>query len=459
MIDETRIERALRQGPPFRTGYAQRPVPLASTAAQRWTRLFALILAVGLLVMAIGSAALVGSGSVLGPLSSAAPSGPVSGSSAAPSDSCAHSSVASPATAPDTVGEWASTGSMAEGRDGHSATLLRDGRVLVTGGMNARQALASAELYDPATGSWTTTGSMAAARAEHGATLLDDGTVLVAGGISFASGAGDDNELGSAELYDPKTGTWTATRSMLEARTRGAMTLLPDGRVLVAGGWGSGGSFGPKLASAELYDPQTRTWAATSNMVQRRDGHAALLLPDGTVLVAGGYDGPRLASTEIYDPASGLWVDGAPLPEPFLGYSEVLLPDGAVLIAGGDVPSGPGAIGSAHAARYDPCTLTWALTGNMLTARLGQAASLLPDGRVLVAGGQRSGGGTTNIFSSAEIYDPAGGAWTATADMTERRSEHTATLLRDGRVLIVGGATETGGSLASAELFALIDAP
>jgi hypothetical protein len=126
-----------------------------------------------------------------------------------------------------------------------------------------------------------------------------------------------------------------------------------------------------------------------------------------------------------------------------------------VLIAGGDVPSGPGAVGSAHAARYDPCTLTWALTGKMLTGRLGQAASLLPDGRVLVAGGKRDGIGPTDIFSSAEIYDPATGAWTATLDMRVGRSAHTATALADGRVLIVGGFANGGESLASAELFSL----
>ncbi len=378
------------------------------------------------------------------------------GASAAASGPCAQASVASPATAPDMVAGWAPTGSMAEGRDGHSATLLRDGRVLVVGGMNAREALASAELYDPSIGSWTTTGSMATARAGHSATLLADGSVLVAGGISYAGGPGEDIELGSAELYDPKTGTWSGAGRMLEAVSGGATTLLPDGRVLVAGGWGSTEPFGPKLASAQLYDPQTRTWAATGSMAQGRHGHAAVLLTDGTVLVAGGYAGPRLASTEVYDPASGLWADGARLPEPFLGYSEVLLPGGAVLIAGGDVPSGPGAVGSAHAARYDPCTLTWALTGSMLAARLGQVASLLPDGRVLVAGGKRAGGDPTDILSSAEIYDPATGAWTETLDMRAARSSHTAVVLADGRVLVVGGSTNGGESLASAELFSLV---
>ncbi len=361
-------------------------------------------------------------------------------------------------TAVATAPAWTATGSMVTPRDGHTATLLPDGRVLVAGGQVADTGLASAELYDPRTGSWTATESMIQGRAWHTATLLKDGTVLVTGGLSTLSSApgGADHELASAELYDPRTGSWSTAGSMTEARSGPSVALLPDGRVLVAGGWGSSEPFGPKLASSELFDPATRTWTATGTMTERRHGHSATLLPNGTVLVAGGYDRDRSVSAELYDPVRGTWTATGNLAEPFGGHTATLLPNGTVLIVGGDVPRGPGAAGSAHAAVYDPAVGTWTATGSMETARLGQAAALLPDGRVLVSGGRSYGARQAPTYASAELYDPATRTWTATADMTSARAGHTATTLADGRVLVVGGVNDRGGDpLASAELFAL----
>ena len=153
--------------------------------------------------------------------------------------------------------------------------MLPNRQVLVTGGCGL-SSLASAELYDPATGVWTTTGSMATARWQHTATLLRNGRVLVAGG-----GDGHGNSFSSAELYDPATGVWTATGSMATARGGHTATLLPDGRVLVAGGFNF-------LSSAELYDPATGMWTATGSMATGRSFPTATLLPNGQVLVAGG---------------------------------------------------------------------------------------------------------------------------------------------------------------------------
>ena len=361
-------------------------------------------------------------------------------------------SAAAVATAP----AWTATGSMVTPREGHTATLLQDGRVLVAGGLVVDTGLASAELYDPRTGSWTATGSLIQGRAWHTATLLQNGTVLVTGGLSTASTTpGADIELASAELYDPRTGSWTAAGSMTEARSGPSVALLPDGRVLVTGGWASTEPFGPKLASSELFDPATGTWTATGSMTDRRHGHSATLLPNGTVLVAGGYDSGRSASAELYDPITGTWTYTGSLPEPFLGHSDILLLNGTVLIAGGDVPSGPGAIGSAHAAVYDPDIGTWTATGSMNTARLAHAGTLLPDGRVLVSGGRFNGGRQSATYASVELYDPATRTWTAIADMTAARSGHTATMLPDGHLLVVGGVSDSAGHpLASAELLA-----
>ena len=139
---------------------------------------------------------------------------------------------------------------------------------------------------------------MATARYDHTATLLPNGQVLVAGGFG-------GNYLASAELYDPATGLWTATGSMAAARFCHTVTLLPNGQVLVAGGFNDASG---ALASAELYDPATGLWTATGSMATKRDGHTATLLPNGQVLVAGGYNGVFLASAELYDPATGLWT-------------------------------------------------------------------------------------------------------------------------------------------------------
>jgi hypothetical protein len=281
------------------------------------------------------------------------------------------------------------------------------------------------------------------------ATLLRNGTVLVTGGFSDA---GRGPALISVELYDPVTGTWTATGDMMQARGGHTATLLPDGRLLVAGGIECCANrvVGDRLASAELYDPITGTWTATEEMIQARDGHTATLLPDGRVLVAGGGGGDRLSSAELYDPVTGTWAATGDMTEPYLGHTATLLLDGTVLVAGGDAPSGPGARAWPHAELYDPVTGTWDATHGMITPRLGHTATLLPDGRVLVSGGGVDGGPESALLNEAEVYFPVSGIWVPIGDMIERRSGHMATLLPDGRVLVVGGY---GSELQSAELY------
>jgi hypothetical protein len=269
--------------------------------------------------------------------------------------------------------------------------------VLVAGGQRGwtpsagDDTLASAELYDPATGTWTATGSMTTPRGDHTATLLSDGRVLVAGGTNDLTT--NLNQGASAELYDPSTGTWAPTGSMDTPLSGHTATLLPNGKVLVVGG-GTGSGLS---ASAELYDPGTGTWTATGSMATPRWYHTATLLTDGKVLVAGGYGG---------------WT-----------------------ASGGDVH-----LASAEAELYDPATGTWSATGSMGTPRALHTATLLSDGRVLVAAGASAlvWGGDT-LLASAELYDPGTGTWTATASMVAPREWYTATLLPDGVVLVAGG--------------------
>lgn len=195
-------------------------------------------------------------------------------------------------------GTFTLTGSMATARAKNTATLLRDGRVLIAGGAKGSGDLASAELYDPASGTFSRTGSMAAARDDQTATLLTDGRVLIAGGNN---GSGD---LASAELYDPTSRTFSPTGSMDTVRELDTATLLPDGRVLIAGGAAiaNGGAY-ETLTSAELYDPSTGRFGLTGSLTTPRWTATATLLPDGRVLIAGGgNDSIVVASADLYQP-------------------------------------------------------------------------------------------------------------------------------------------------------------
>jgi WD40 repeat protein len=350
------------------------------------------------------------------------------------------------------------TGKLHTGRALHTATLLANGQVLVTGGSALADPLCigginSAELYSPGTGAFSPTGSMAILRYAHTATLLPQGAVLVAGG--FGSGR-DCEDLGepaqdSAELYDPSTTSFKSTGRMMAGRGGHSATLLPDGRVLLAGGGNQGGGefpfYGVGTRAAELYDPSRGVFAATGSMAMERLGHTATLLLDGTVLIAGG--GPSSTSqptdsAEVYEPASGAFISTGSLSAPRSGHTATLLPNGKVLIAGGYTAFLDGEFqASASAEIYDPVTRTFSATGNMGLPRYLHTATLLADGTVLVAGGGSA---------TAEVFNPSTGVFVPTGGMEMSRSGHTSTRLKDGKVLTVGSYLDRSFA-ASAELY------
>jgi hypothetical protein len=320
-------------------------------------------------------------------------------------------------------GTWITTSSLNVACEEHTSTILPDGRVLVLGGFGNNiggGGLTHAELYDWAVGSWSGTGGLATSRTAYGATLLTNGKVLVVGGSD--SGL---NAIGTTELYNPAAGVWSATGPLNVARVAPTITLLRDGRVLAAGG-SAGGISGTPLSSAEIYNPNTGLWTLTGSMSFPRSSHTATLLSDGRVLVAGGSTGsftPALTNCEIFDPGAGTWAPTGSLNTGRSGHAAVLVRDGTVLVAAGSVTSSE---------IYTPATGKWSLSGTMFAARAGLSLIPMPTGNVLAVGGD-------SLTSMAEMWNFPAGNWTPAGSMSVNRSHQAATLLSNGKVLVAGG--------------------
>ena len=360
---------------------------------------------------------------------------------------------------------WNATHDMNSSRILHTATLLPNDKVLIAGGIYCDticHILDATELYEPATDTWTYTSNMSTARIAHTATLLPNGKVLVAGGCAVDH-CNHANANASAEIYDPATSVWTPVNSMNTARSRHTATLLPNKKILVSGGDRN------EASSAEVYDPATDTWTLTNSMSTARYNHTATLLPNGTVLVAGGDNYPiAIASAEVYDPTTNTWtLTDNSMSMARVDHTATLLPNGKVLVAGGggEYDTQGDDIPLASVEVYDPATKVWTtIKSTMDTARYSHTATLLSSGKVLVVGGVAGGGyasGYANALSSAELYDPVTSVWTATSTMSTERTFHTATLLSSGKVLVLGG---WDGStpfptlfLSSGELYVLPD--
>ncbi len=341
------------------------------------------------------------------------------------------------------AGTFQKTGSMNTPRDGHTATLLSNGQVLVAGGDNSTLAsnpLASAELFNPATGKWTLTGNMTVPRESHQAVLLPNGQVLVAGG-SNASGT-----LASAELYNPATGTWAATGSMNAARSSFSMTVLQNGQVLAWQG-----------SSADLYNPATGTWSPTGGPTSSVGGSNSALLQNGKVLAIGeSIDTP----SELYDPSTGTWSTtgstGTTMPNPITPEFS----NGQVLATGSFATGGVAS--DSTAALYDPSSGQFTLEAGPCSCRAFGGARLQTD-QVLVVGGaisrQAQPYPITETINTAEIWSLSTQSWTSTGNLHDSRSGATVTLLQNGQELVAGGEQSSKQTnfhfvvLASAELF------
>ena len=350
------------------------------------------------------------------------------------------------------------TGSLQEARGLHTATLLPDNKVLVAYGSNSSKysiatgyvGLSSIEVYDSGTGTFTEiVGDSGNGTYGHTATLLPNGKVLLAGGFvnSVWDYSGISGSYNGATLYDSATGVFSGTGNLTTYRGDHSATLLANGKVLIAGGANQDPT-GTGLASAELYDPSIGTFTQTGSMAVGRFLHTATQLQNGKVLIVGGAltsTSDPVATAEVYDPATGVFSMTGEMATAREQHTATLLADGRVLIVGGTTSMGTGDLHpTASVEVYDPSTESFSITGSMAEARTFHTATLLPSGKVLVAGG-----GEEN--STVEVYDPATGSFSITGGMEIGRSGHTATLLPNGSVLVVGGGIFAG--LASAELY------
>jgi hypothetical protein len=348
------------------------------------------------------------------------------------------------------------TGSLQTPRSGHTATLLENGKVLVAGGSGD----ASAELYDPVTETFSPTGNMSTPRYFHTATLLSNGKVLIAGGY------GPKSNLNSAEIYDPTNGTFSVTGSMSVARNSHTSTLLKDGRVLITGG-GSDQGLDRAVNSAEIYDTANGIFIVTGSMLSERANHTATLLTSGEVLISGGWNGNAPDASddppfdpqfvETFDPSARNFRQAGYMNSTRSGHTATLLRNGKVAVIGGWTDMQDAA---ATLQLYDPASRTFSASGKLAEPRMGHSATLLANGEVLIAGGEdpfysyiSNGIPVVRMLSSAELYNPASGSLTVIPGLQMQRGGHTATLLKSGAILIVGGTDNTGNPLASAEIY------
>jgi hypothetical protein len=348
---------------------------------------------------------------------------------------------------------FTSLGNMQVARNQHTDTLLADGRVLLAAGSTDAVFLRSAEIFDPTSNSFTLTGSLSKGRKSHTATLLqDDNRVLVTGGKS------PSGDLASVEIYDVSTGQFRSTGSMIGQRSLHTATLLGTGTVLVAGGRKGANP----LKTAEIFNPMTETFSSTGMLNVQRKRHAANLLLDGTVLVEGGASvsngQPVNAGTptaEIYDSGMGKWTQVGDMSTGRTEHTATLLPDGTVMVCGGISTLRP-------SDSYNPASQNFSTVGGLLQARQRHVSLLLTNpawgslvGKVLAIGGAFSGspvfGGIQEALDTVELYDPSTGQFTLFGTMTEARQNHTATILNDGRILIAGGVSSPSIS-STAEL-------
>lgn len=349
---------------------------------------------------------------------------------------------------------------LAHPRHRHTATVLADGRVLIAGG-DDEESINTTEIYEPTAKTLTSGPQLLGRHIWHAAAAIAGG-VLIAGGLDLGDASRADVSRGKATAVGDTSdasivgidnrGSASSVGSMMFARQNFTMTPLLDGTVLVFGGAGRGAE-----TTAEIFDPRTRRFARTGDILVKRFGCPATIMTDGRVLLTGGTSADeatynaRIADAEMYDPLARTFTKTGSMKRSRWGHTSTLLPDGRVLIAGG-INEEEGITASAEL--YDPKNGMFREIPPMRLPRSGHAAVLLADGRVLIMGGASHIGRSDMILRSAEVFDTSLEKFVETEPMRTAREDHSATLLKTGEVLVVGGWTG-GNSENSGELFRL----
>ena len=338
-------------------------------------------------------------------------------------------------------GTWTTT--TASPVESNTQVLLTNGNVLVAGGFNGTNYLATALLYNPSTGRWTATGSMSTARQNFAAVVLPSGQVLVEGGQSSGGAI-----LASAEIYTPSTGRWTPAGAMSVARYGHTATLLSTGKVLVTGGCTSS-SCTPLTGVSELYNPSLHNWTTTAALHIPRAYQTATRLVNGKVLIVGGLSASSTKSCELYDPIHGTWTVAASTSVLRYQHAAALLASGKVLVSGGNCTR----CAYSSAEIYDPTANTWTATGNMTVGRFAHSATTLANNTVLIAAGGVFRGRYYFPTATTEIYDVLTGRFRATGSLNQWRMYQTASLLSSGQVMVVGGSDYYSIPSSTAEVY------
>jgi|AutmiccommuBRH23_1029490.scaffolds.fasta_scaffold00301_62 N-acetylneuraminic acid mutarotase len=324
-------------------------------------------------------------------------------------------------------------------RGSHTATLLNNGKVLITGGkyysiIDGTMYRNDVQAYDPITNSWSTLASLPTARSNHRASLLPNGNILISGGTNGTA-------LMDSRVYDTDANSWSEEKSYKMARYHHTVLLLPSGSLIAIGGYDGSSA----IASVERFDPPNGFASTGASRYYNKTAETATVLPDGRVLLTGIREGDQTSNlTEIYDPSSNTFSPHTPMNQRREWHTATLLPDGKVLVAGGNT-NFPANTALSSAEIYDPTTETWVNVASMNIPRRFHSATLLSDGRVLVACGDNNASSDT-FLDSSEIYDPRTNTWTLAGSLSQPRREQKTVLLMDGRVMIAGGYQKSGSN-------------
>jgi len=322
---------------------------------------------------------------------------------------------------------WVTTGSMVEEREGHTATRLNSGKVFVVGGVGTM----SAELFNPTTGTWTATTSTSIEtkrrrdRPAHTATKLASGKVLVVGCDRHKNAVW-------AQLYDESSGTWGATGKPSTCRENHSAVLLASGKVLIVGGKVDN-SLNEKIV--EVYSPVTNTWATTASLTSKLTEHQAILIgASGKVLLAGGDNGAVTNASYLYDPSTGTWAATGSMKVARERYMLISLGGGKVLAAGGKSTAGD----VASTEIYDSTSASWTLTGQLNAAHRAPRGCSLDKGTIFIFGSKSS-----NITKHGELYSISSGTWSSLPGLAVERRGHAVVQITNSLVLVAGGDTKT----------------